>query len=102
MEWQPIETAQKNGEPILLYSSADFSDGAMGWCPTLNVVVGWWDANEWSRQGGYWKSALLEEGAADSYGYTSPTSMAIHPTHWMPLPPDPAALSQDAKTTERG
>lgn len=62
--WQPIETAPKNGLPVLLGS-------LYGW-----VIEGYFalDECEWRERNNH---------PTDSWG--SP----LAPTHWMPLPPPP-------------
>lgn len=62
-QWQPIETAPKDGERIL------------GWCQVEADVVYWRRVNGEHR----WMS----DAAVDFGGHETPT-------HWMPLPPDPA------------
>jgi hypothetical protein len=61
--WQPIETAPRDGAPILGYADCSFA------------VV------EWYKAGGYW--SLSEAG---SYAEDS----EWHPTHWTPLPKPPS------------
>jgi hypothetical protein len=79
-DWQPIETAPKDGTPILLfypgpdYDSGNYhSDGeAVG--VTMAVVRGRTTAN------GY----LIWEGY-----YSAVDPSYATPTHWMPLPEPP-------------
>jgi hypothetical protein len=66
--WQPIETAPKDGERIML---ADVSDGY--------VSSGFYDQSVWNHG---WVTAC-DRSDADT----------IDPTHWMPLPEPP----KDAK-----
>ena len=84
--WQPIDTAPKDAQPVLLY------------CPGLkgnaarDVVVGIWrfDANR--RTFGYWVSDV---GALDTgFSETGPwiEYQELHPKSWAPLPvPTPPA-----------
>jgi hypothetical protein len=66
MDWQPIETAPKDGTNILL-----------GW-PTM-VLSGYWA--DWRSR----KSWVTSRGEySDKYA----------PTHWMPLPDPPVAGSR--------
>lgn len=60
MNWQPIETAPKDGRRVLTYR-ADFAE---------SMVVAWW-----SDELDEWRAVL---------GWQLPD-----PTHWMPLPPPP-------------
>jgi hypothetical protein len=67
MEWQPIETAPKDGTPVLV----GWANGA--WQPMIchyepDQVVPW--------------------GALTNVGFAQMPSM---PTHWMPLPDGPAS-----------
>lgn len=72
-EWQPIETAPKDGTPIIAYPHTD--GGGVGLAIWSNMTTGQW-RSEYDRE---W------------------------PTHWMPLPKPPAteaALSQQAVSEE--
>lgn len=60
MEWQPIETAPRDGTEVLL-----FDNGIYG--------LGWWALGEWRDFG--------DAGCAGSEAFA--------PTHWMPLPKPP-------------
>ncbi len=59
-EWQPIETAPKDGTSILLYACERDVD-------VYSVVEGFTFEGDWLTQFGY-----------------------VDATHWMPLPPAPA------------
>lgn len=65
MDWQPIETAPKDGSNIILG------------CPTY-VDAGYWEADGW---------ALYPDDSAPHTDYC----VRFHPapTHWMPLPEPP-------------
>ena len=69
MEWQPIETAPKKGEAILVA----FGYGFNAPCP----LVVRWDGDEW---------ALPD---------TDAIRLTFLPTHWMPLPPPPNKKAPD-------
>jgi hypothetical protein len=64
LQWQPIETAPRDGTPVLV-----------GW------DTGWWDADKCHCEDGVW-------------GYLNSdmsfTPFNEQPTHWLPLPPPPA------------
>ena len=65
MNWQPIETAPKDGTKILIYD-----------VHALICVCSW--------------EAVPFYGTDDDFGWVSDESDAeIYPTHWMPLPPFP-------------
>jgi len=69
MEWQPIETAPKDGRRILL--------GREGWCE-----VGRWALDYECRQN-------ADPGAwSDDHDYGGPEDDSW-PTHWTPLPEPP-------------
>lgn len=69
-EWQPIETALKDGSSLLLFAvELSYSD-------TPQMYVGRWSTTAW------WGPAWVayEEGSDTEY---------LEPTHWMPLPDPP-------------
>ena len=65
MEWQPIETAPRDGAPILIYGEASSSGG----CPVAMA--------RWDKKYSLWK---FQTHAA--WG----SKVKDNPTHWMPLP----------------
>ena len=71
-EWQPIETAPRDGTSILGFRPGDTFSGhmitAIYWCGSSPVDSGWW--------------ALCEAGDHSA-------SDEFDPTHWMPLPEPP-------------
>lgn len=114
--WQPIETAPKDGTPILLSFPSGRrvqtrgSGGQRIPMPERINTGKWWSANDAFRavgrkseegargalirkNGGYWGSA----------GQRS-KPMAGNPTHWMPLPtpPDMAACAAREAATGTG
>jgi hypothetical protein len=74
-QWQPIETAPKNGTSLIL--------GAIG----EKAVLGFW-----SQRRTYWLRLGAQVGAQ--------AEDRIYPTHWMPLPDPPAAI-RAASPTEK-
>ena len=64
-EWQPIETAPRNGRPIFCWSH----DAAF-----CGMWVGYWNALE-----GRWRDLWVSDEDEDN----------VQPTHWMPLPEPP-------------
>lgn len=70
-EWQPIETAPRDGTYILLgWSVNPTKDGEF---PKMSV------GKSIDRDSGWWLTA----------GWASST-VQMAPTHWMPLPPPPS------------
>jgi hypothetical protein len=71
--WQPIETAPKDGTPLILFARAKHATASA-------PVIGWW---------------LPDMGWIES-AYAPNHPVGIVPSHWMPRPKFPAALSQKA------
>jgi hypothetical protein len=73
--WQPIETAPKDGTPVLIWSNGRLYDAL-------------WDEDEYNPETeeftGGWKARWAE---IDSYSVS-----VKNPTHWMPSPPPPMNL----------
>lgn len=67
-DWQPIETAPKDGTRILL-----------GGCKLMSSVqIGWWGAGRYiNRSVGYERD------------WTTGSTYGFNPTHWMQLPQPP-------------
>ncbi len=78
-EWQPIETAPKDGTSILVYVAGEsLYPTAANYCSREYLLEEYGDA-EYMDEGWYW-----------GYGY--PTDFSAHviePTHWMPMPAPP-------------
>ncbi len=69
MTWQPIETAPKDGTPVLLLYDQE-------------AIQGHW--SETDTHGGEWKPIWLSVHGCGCCG-----SDDKPPTHWMPLPEPP-------------
>lgn len=69
MEWQPIETAPKNGKEVLVCRKFDSG--------SASYAVASFNGDEWRDMG--------DIGWAGMYG-----DDGNQPTHWMPLPEPPA------------
>lgn len=68
-EWQPIETAPKDGRSVLLWMP-----GGDGTDDERRCDIGCWGVPDWS----HYEMWLMNMG--DGW---------FAPTHWMPLPPPP-------------
>lgn len=83
MKWQPIETAPKDGTPVLLYGDGLTSDSYDSVC--TNYAVGVWEKTHYGPYDGRWISdAYMTEG--DYYGGTNVNKVVLRATHWMTLP----------------
>ena len=75
-EWQPIETAPKDGTTILLYRP-----DALPWG---RVTPGKWEEQKYhKRPAPFWEIWYKIGGAYESRTW--------EPTHWMPLPEPPGS-----------
>jgi len=84
-EWQPIETAPRDGSQIVIYGKKLIStNNICGWHKDeyIEIVIGWWEGSEWN-------SGYCDEGSADTEGYTFALMIALQPTHWTPLQEPP-------------
>jgi hypothetical protein len=76
MNWQPIETAPKDGTEILLCRAFDADGSAItgkAWGVFVQVAA-WWKG---------------EDGWIVYCSLVSDPALHFTPTHWMPLPPNP-------------
>ncbi len=77
-EWQPIETAPKDGTHILLFIES-------------KIIEGWWEKREydgpWPMVLELWKTIWLSE-----HGCGCCAEDNDDPTHWMPLPEGPDGI----------
>ena len=84
-EWQPIETAPKDGTEVIGCHSQDWSE--IGMKP---IIYGPWtmafDAGQWRSS---WDRVRVINYMGD-FG-TEYAELDIQPTHWMPLPEPPKA-----------
>lgn len=70
-DWLPIESAPKDGSSLIAWAPG-FGMGAL--------TLFWSD--------GYWREPAQHLG------------LKVEPTHWMPLPPPPAAQAKASQATE--
>lgn len=80
MSWQPIETAPKEREKNVLLLCSNGFDSYEN-----SITVGFW-----GRHAPFSKTAKKEAWCDWCAGLDhSEEWQKIHPTHWMPLPPEP-------------
>lgn len=78
-QWQPIETAPKDGTEVFVYDAADKKIYRAKWY--LDEEVQEWDAED--LEAGFYELNKCFENYDDYF-------MALgNPTHWMPLPKAP-------------
>ena len=75
MNWQPIDTAPRDGTRILVCGGTRSDSGDLygGGSPFEGVAIAFWDSDGWNG------------GHAEGYG----ENWRHEPKHWMPLPPLP-------------
>jgi hypothetical protein len=79
MEWQPIETAPKDGGALILSNGKE-------------VAQGWWcDVPGYSREVRDSDGRYIDQDEGEGFlGWMDcDGGMLPEPTHWMPLPPPP-------------
>jgi len=75
--WQPIETAPKDGTPVLVWADA------AGWSGNFARMCACYHQHQWRVYG-----PVLGEPRAGNV--TWQWFGEVRPTHWMPLPDPPA------------
>lgn len=76
-EWQPIETAPKDGTTILIYGGTYFHDND-----------GSWNADD-SQLKHVTTAYFRRDGWCMGFGESYNDEIWAKPTHWMPLPTPP-------------
>jgi hypothetical protein len=78
-QWQPIETAPKDGTEILAYEKCDYlySNGEIKPFERIKIVR--------------WDEVMQWDNPEDEHDWLTGSSFdeQINPTHWMPLPKPP-------------
>ena len=85
MDWQPIETAPKDGTEIIAVFSNDY-----GFQEAPTVYGPWTVAFKRGRWMASWGGCSVIE--SESYAGTTYMEAEMEPTHWMPLPPAPTGV----------
>ena len=98
-QWQPIETAPKDGAEILLFRDADVYDGKP--VPprvTSGAWTEWTDtASEYHSTTGEYLGQSVQDSGAEWLSWDGGFSEEMPPTHWMPLPSPPTDAAMEAK-----
>jgi hypothetical protein len=87
--WEPIETAPKTGRTLILgyiNSAGKWRTTRGQWMSEAYIAEQWEDPDD--AEPGWYETSVEADDA--------PNCWPIMPTHWMPLPAAPAALSQKA------
>lgn len=92
-EWQPIETAPKDGTVILAYCPQKIeywiASGAIPEEQHLHIAIAKsWPGKEGASVSERWVSSCISEPDSYDPGYTQ-SYVEVAPTHWMPLPEAP-------------
>lgn len=84
-QWQPIETAPKDGKKVLIVANGV-------------IYAAWWNSefeNQWDEETSEYRYVgAWTDDAVESFGYE--TVASYEPTHWMPLPDPPEAPTPQA------
>jgi hypothetical protein len=84
-QWQPIDTAPKDGRDVLCTWVHTFADGRQVWLKVMHVLAYW---PNWHGEGrGAWvlDGDFATKFDPDGWHHTPPIDGGA-PTHWMPLP----------------
>jgi hypothetical protein len=93
MVWQTIETAPKDGTPILVTPGATLDDHVYTWPERFDLQVvpaRWHEPNPRTDDEAGWYAPMfwLSFGVWDDPS-TDIDQIRLEPTHWMPLPSPP-------------
>jgi hypothetical protein len=91
MEWKTINSAPKDGTPVLLFANRE------GWEENgYSRVTGCFDGRQWFVYG-----AGKREPTPNQTGRPQDLDSCV-PTHWMPLPPVPSSCTKGHKKGHTG
>lgn len=95
MDWQPIETAPKDGTIIVLWCPKGIDRLYASPVAAKHVCIGYYgDSGALYQNEGWWSVESREEIWGYGSELTGPMSetecLSAEPTHWLPLPPAPA------------
>ncbi len=86
MDWNPIESAPKDGSPILLYCEDPVERHHQVEELADNLAIGFWLE-------GAWRSVDCEDNGSMGSSATGWMEdwrwVKVNPTHWMPIPEAP-------------
>lgn len=89
-EWQPIETAPKDGTEVDIWVKALWSGRCAGHWRIPNA--------EWNEERGQWISRFHQDRLPMEYTNEGPDRKSARVvTHWMPLPDPPKAAQENSK-----
>lgn len=80
-EWQPIETAPRDGSIFVVLAPCIDSPDATYYDGQVRIWTRQWIVNDYDKNGAWWDNWKA--------------SIAPKPTHWMPLPAPPPYIVRD-------